>query len=782
MEDIAPLISLKRKKGDLDHTNFKHCLFCQATDTEKLMLRSDEGKERVRVVARERESLMDTTYTSVIERFNNISEADWINANSVKWHKNCYSLFTAENKLQRLRAKLSRLLECKTKTKKLTDCDNEQSKLSRSCCPAVDWNICIFCQATSTVDLHNIATFALSEKIISLSENDLVMSVRLSGISDLIAAEGKYHLKCLVTFERRHSRRMAKPPDEQEDTDIIIEDLCENLVKGLSRGNVYDLGAVWEKYQSMCLEVGVAPPNRYVSRRKTFHDSIQARVGLKGSFIRPLDMKTPLLLYPTEQSKYVIADCLTRRVAKMEDSFEFDKSLPQNTTIEQDIVHTALYIKNELENTPGYSKGWKDVNQESVNKVIPRSLYTFLSVLIGGSSVIDNPHDDPNTVICSIAQDIVFAASKKRKLTPKHIGLGMTLHQATRSEQLINLFHAAGHTIGIDTVRCIDTTIANAVLDEYEANGYVYIPGNIVPYEPGHLILSSCDNIDVLEETIDGKNTLHCTQMVIWQRGPEGPGLRCSNNIGRDTSLSRDRLAMLHKLDYARISSGTRPSPILSEKQTISPETWFNASDERRDAECLNHAWLLSRMSDDGFTVVPSWSGFNAIISKSNSPITSIGMLPILQAPADNYDTITTVLNRFISINQKLGQKYTVIVGNQPLYSRAKELVWATQEMYKNVIVLLGDLHILFNFLKVIGQHLESSGLDDIWVDSGLFAKNSVDTMMNGKSYYRGVRGHMWTYEALYHIWWEMFMNWLTKEKDCKMSSTGTCIWGYREF
>ena len=67
--------------------------------------------------------------------------------------------------------------------------------------------------------------------------------------------------------------------------------------------------------------------------------------------------------------------------------------------------------------------------------MIPRSLCTFLSVLIEGSSVIDNPHDDPNTVICSIAQDIVFAASKKRKMTPKHIGLGMTLHQATRSEQ-----------------------------------------------------------------------------------------------------------------------------------------------------------------------------------------------------------------------------------------------------------------------------------------------------------------------------------------------------------
>ena len=74
-----------------------------------------------------------------------------------------------------------------------------------------------------------------------------------------------------------------------------------------------------------------------------------------------MDLKTPLLLFPTEKSKYIIADYLSRRVTKMQDSFKFD-SLPQNITIEQDIVHTALYIKNELENTPGYSKGRKDVN------------------------------------------------------------------------------------------------------------------------------------------------------------------------------------------------------------------------------------------------------------------------------------------------------------------------------------------------------------------------------------------------------------------------------------
>lgn len=166
-------------------------------------------------------------------------------------------------------------------------------------------------------------------------------------------------------------------------------------------------------------------------------------------------------------------------------------------------------------------------------------------------------------------------------------------------------------------------------------------------------------------------------------------------------------------------------------------------------------------MKDTDLQYVPSWSRFNAFISQVDPPITTVGMFPILQAPADDNDSVTTVLNRFISINEKLGQKYTILIADQPLYSRAKELVWAQPMLYGNVIVMFGGLHILFNFLKAIGQHMESSGLVDVWVESGIFAENSTDAMMNGKAYYRAVQAHIWTYEALSRIWWMKFGEWL---------------------
>ena len=49
-------------------------------------------------------------------------------------------------------------------------------------------------------------------------------------------------------------------------------------------------------------------------------------------------------------------------------------------------------------------------------------------------------------------------------------------------------------------------------------------------------------------------------------------------------------------------------------------------------------------------------------------------MLPILQAPADDYNSMATVINRFVSISQHFDQKYIVITADQPLYSRETSL------------------------------------------------------------------------------------------------------------
>ena len=49
---------------------------------------------------------------------------------------------------------------------------------------------------------------------------------------------------------------------------------------------------------------------------------------------------------------------------------------------------------------------------------------------LGETSAVASVHNR----MLSISQDIIFAVTNGRKLTPKHVGLGLTVHQATRSK------------------------------------------------------------------------------------------------------------------------------------------------------------------------------------------------------------------------------------------------------------------------------------------------------------------------------------------------------------
>ena len=100
--------------------------------------------------------------------------------------------------------------------------------------------------------------------------------------------------------------------------------------------------------------------------------------------------------------------------------------------------------------------------------------------------------------IQSICQDIIFLSSRGHKLTPKHIGIGLTVHQATRSKQLVQLLHTAGYSVNYDTVLRMDNTIANDALERYKESGNMLVPGNFTrTTDPAGYTRSAVDNIDI---------------------------------------------------------------------------------------------------------------------------------------------------------------------------------------------------------------------------------------------------------------------------------------------
>ena len=55
-----------------------------------------------------------------------------------------------------------------------------------------------------------------------------------------------------------------------------------------------------------------------------------------------------------------------------------------------------------------------------------------------------------NRNVMNVCQDVVYAKSKGKILTPKHIGIGLTMHHETRFKWPVNLLHAAGCSISYE--------------------------------------------------------------------------------------------------------------------------------------------------------------------------------------------------------------------------------------------------------------------------------------------------------------------------------------------
>jgi len=53
------------------------------------------------------------------------------------------------------------------------------------------------------------------------------------------------------------------------------------------------------------------------------------------------------------------------------------------------------------------------------------------------------------------------------------------------------------------------------------------------------------------------------------------------------------------------------------------------------------------------------------------------------------------------------------------------------------------------------------AGLRDLAVESGVIAEGSINKVLDGKQYNRGVRLHKLTYEALMRLAWASFTEWL---------------------
>lgn len=237
-------LNIQKRKQSSDVV-FEKCIICQKVRTGKdLRAASSKGLASFKEAYETRSKYKCEQYTDLLNSAINFDSE----SQTLKWHKDCFSGFTSPHHLQRLKRKFDNAnapSPCQTAEK------SASRFVSRSSLPRMQWDKCMFCQSPGGA-LSQVQTLETSAKILIGSKNDLYLQYRLAGISDLVAAEGKYHLKCYSKFVKQQSSN--ENAEECSDCGLLtLNQACLNTVideleAGLEKGNIYSVQTVWNRY------------------------------------------------------------------------------------------------------------------------------------------------------------------------------------------------------------------------------------------------------------------------------------------------------------------------------------------------------------------------------------------------------------------------------------------------------------------------------------------------------------------------------------------------------
>ena len=440
-----------------------------------------------------------------------------------------------------------------------------------------------------------------------------------------------------------------------------------------------------------------------------------------------------------------------------------------------EIRRVASLIKQEIKKCTGINTkplNTQDVSMETARQLIPDSLYLLIKQFVvsdkrarPSNALNQSTAIEDERQILSIAQDIIHCNSKGRVKLPKHTSLAICVHHLTTSTRLIELLNRTGHCVSYDEMRAVNTSIAEDVLAKAEEFGTV-IPTVI---KAGSFVQIAANNNDINEETIDGKTTTHATTMVIYQNRTFGPDPPPSPVEQRPKRRSLQATGTVYDIEQCPVR-GRRPA-VTDHVGSVDTKWYDDLNNETGTARKADFIWTLLRLCPKKFgeavvadvwekQSIPSWAGFNAILYPEMPVVSNIGYCPMIDGSSNDFSTIYTVLKHAQKISAAMGQADGVITFDLAIYSKAKEIQWRFPNEFSNVVVRKGGFHIVLNFLSLLGKKFADSGLDDLLIESGVYAAGSTSALMKEKSYNRGIRAHKLCLEVFFRLMWDAFILW----------------------
>jgi len=142
----------------------------------------------------------------------------------------------------------------------------------------------------------------------------------------------------------------------------------------------------------------------------------------------------------------------------------------------------------------------------------------------------------------------------------------------------------------------------------------------------------------------------------------------------------------------------------------------------------------------------------------TNTPLVSrCEILPLDASSPTDWTGLYTALKKVRGISVCVAPyKRTIVTLDLQLYAKCMELR-SNEEIKNNFIFRLGELHVVFAYLKVLGKYITGSGLDQLLIEVNDYGPTTLGHILNGKHMKRGIETHITLYLSLMKIYLATF-------------------------
>ena len=568
------------------------------------------------------------------------------------------------------------------------------------------WRIAVLCRTAYAIPGQK----SFKHRILEVCEkrNDTIADqVRLhveGAVSDLHAADARYHVDCMANFTCPKSISGARNVTERNtnvEADLAFDSVIEDMSKDRSR--LWNSVQLYHQYQLFGEKV--------LSRR-----SLLSKI--KDHFSDDI-----AVLSSNGLSSVVVFRSDASTVWNLVSDSDEDQQEASIESLSETIVNKIKQIE--------YDQSRYDIRitKDDMSKYVSKTLMDLLAAM---SDSLNNSL--PTLLIGNIVTSVL-----SNKPTNLQISLGNLLRDY---KSIINKLYPFRITCAYDKVLRSKKSAALAATKDLKLSGiHQGIHG---------LIQTVADNFDANISSQNGKITTHSLAMLITQ--PTKTSGDDQATVGRESisRISKSDMSKANEFDIPVCcyrGPKTVPMPDNCSRKNVLPLRVLCSSviAERRAKE-LDTAFMNDVVNTES---CPEYNGYNTKITRdegvSLKPKTRAVYLPLIDMPPSDPDTIMTALHEAKWLTKERGQKKAIFTSDQQLYKIAVDVKWAYPDEFSDVILRLGGMHMLMSFVSAVGTLMQGSGLSEV-LESTVAG---VTKMLSGKKFPQNVRAMRLVVEEL---------------------------------